>query len=676
MTPPISVKSYLPFFLLILCLNLTAQPTGKFKEWGQVTLDELRMKECSYEKDAEALLLFDLADLYYDKNDDFFSDGDFSITTAYYQRFKVFTEEGTDQANFKLTYRPDEHDNIVDIKGAAYNLNVDGQIQKTILAAADIHITKLSSYETEVSFTIPGVKKGSVFEVAYNHNQRVNYTLPSWYFHSDVPSLTSELRVGFLDAIEYYVREQVTHNEFESTVQPFVSDINMPSENSMRYEKLPGKMITYTACNLPSVTDEPFMNSRVNYADHVSFQLMAFRKPLNTAANIISSWPRLNHYLLDNGLFGGNIAQGGIPRKTIKDLLKNTVNETGNEEVKAKAIFEFVRKNMSWNGMVGMLPRQDNNHAWKIKSGSSADINVLLINALRDEGFNVFPMLIGSREYGYLHTGYPILNQFKSVVALLEFGKNKRVILDATDKFLPYGMPDFDLLNNYGYIVRSESEWEWYRVLNEGRNSETVFIHARMDNNHIIHGGITATCNNYSQAYFRRMKALGNLDVINEQLKKKMPNITIEFSTDTVDESQEIFRQDIKFTAQPVMDNEENIYLSISSLYGESTSPFVSAQRKSAVDFGYKQKLTKVLQFELPDGYEIDSLFKPKGMITSDTSISFLFDAETMGGTVIIRQALDYKRSLYSAINYPDFYEFHQQYYKLIQEPVVLRKKK
>jgi hypothetical protein len=668
------VKSSPLVLSYLLLVSVCTAQSSKFKEYGQVSADDLKITECSFEKNADALLLLDLADLSYSSTGNFFFGGKFSISTAYYQRFKVFTERGTEQANFRLRFRSESHENITDIMAASYNTDKHGQLQRTTLAPSDVHYNKLNEYETEVLFTVPGVKKGSVFELTYYRDQNVTYTLPSWYFHSDVPSLRSTIRIGFLDAIEYYVIEQVSHDNYEVKTEHFVSKIDVPTAGGYGTETLEGKAITYTARNLPSVHDEPYMNSRVNYMDHLSFQLKAFHHPLNPSPSIVSTWTKLNSFLLDNPKFGGNILGGGIPRKIIKEVIKSNAGDAVNEQ-KAKAIFEFVRKSISWDGRISMMPSEDNAHTWKVKSGSSAEVNLLLVNTLRQEGLPVYPMLVGSRPYGYVYTQYPVLDQFKSVVAVMELEKDKMIILDATDKFLPYGVTKFDILNNYGYIVRGETNSEWYRILNESNNAEVTAIYASIDNNNLIKGNITTSYNNYSQANFRHMKSMGKQDVINERLKTKIPNATIESSSDSVDETANLFIENIKFTTQSATDNDGNIYISLPSIYGETTNPFVSSERISAVDFGYRQKIVTVMQLELPDGYELDSLFKNKLLITPDTSISFMFAIEQVDQTLIMQQKLEYKKSLYQVKDYPAFYEFHQQYYKLIQQPAVLRRK-
>ena len=130
-----------------------------------------------------------------------------------------------------------------------------------------------------------------------------------------------------------------------------------------------------------------------------------------------------------------------------------------------------------------------------------------------------------------------------------------------------------------------------------------------------------------------------------------------------------------KFTSQIVKSNDSLVYLSLSGIYGQTENPFVSSHRISDVDFGYMQRLNTTLTIELPTGYELDSSPKPMVLLTPDSSIYYRFGAQQNDNVLYVQQKLEYHKSTYPAGDYPTFYEFHKQYYTLMQEPVVLRRK-
>jgi hypothetical protein len=201
-----------------------------------------------------------------------------------------------------------------------------------------------------------------------------------------------------------------------------------------------------------------------------------------------------------------------------------------------------------------------------------------------------------------------------------------------------------------------------------------VYIKADLNNNNQLTGTITYNTGNYNMARYRRLKAAGQQTTINNMLKEHTPNITIDNYTDTVDIAAGKYMQNINFTAQPATDNNGNIYLTIPSVWGKTDNDFVNPERVSAVDFGYKQRTTTVLQVQIPQGYTVDSLPQPVVLGTSDTGVVCHMDAELLGKTLLLRQKLEYNLSIYQLRQYPDFYEFHQRLYQLLQQPIVLRK--
>ncbi len=664
---------------LLACLVLItiaySQPNGLFNDyWGKVTPADLQIKECSFDKAADALMLLDLGNVYYNDEGNFFAGNKFAITTAYYQRVKIFTERGVEQANYRARYIHSAQESITSVKATSYSLSASGELQVTTLDPADVHFKKLNEYETEVTFTVPGVKVGSVFEMTYKRKQYLSYKLPDWFFQSDIPCLESRLRVGFLDAIDYYVYTQVSHDSFYTEEKPFTSGISVVG-NSYGYiptneTKLRGTEVSYIARNLPAVTDEVYMNSRVNYLDHVKFQLKQFKSPFNNNYTVVNNWQDYNDKLLNDPYWGGNILSGGIPVKLLKPLIANLTDTLS----KAKAVFEYVRNSMAFDGVTTIHSNKLNAEIWKQKAGNTAEINLLLINALRKVGVSAYPMLTGIRSYGYLHTSYPILDQYKKLVAVVEYN-NQVYVMDATNRFLPFGQPPYEILNNYGYIIRGTHNYYWHRILNQGLNIESTYIKATIDENNQLRGTETYSVGNYTMARFRTLKAAGRQTDINEMMKRRRPNIAIENYTDTIDEGAGRYTQNINFTTQPVTDNDGSIYISTLWLFEKSENDFINPNRMSAVDFGYTQKISGVFQLEIPAGYVVDSLPELVSLATADTGIVLIYDAEIVGNQLLLRYRLNYNHSIYQRRQYPDFYEFHQRMYKMLQQPVVLRRK-
>src|ERR1700761_8953694 len=88
------------FVLMALCFLMycakaqTVTPTDAL--YGKVSNEDLELKACEFEKDANAEVLIDKGDLYYDQQ--------LNVVMDYHKRIKIFNDNGKDQANIRLEY--------------------------------------------------------------------------------------------------------------------------------------------------------------------------------------------------------------------------------------------------------------------------------------------------------------------------------------------------------------------------------------------------------------------------------------------------------------------------------------------------------------------------------------------------------------------------------------------
>ncbi len=507
-------------FILSSCLLRAQAPDGKFEDWGKVTMDEMKMTECSFDKNADAILLLDLAEVYYIKEEaGFYTTGKFRITTAYYQRFKVLTEKGTDRADFTTRFNSKSREDIKNIKAYSYNLE-NGEIKKMALQPTDIHYSRVNEYETQVSFSVPSVKKGSVFEIGYDKTQYLSSTLPNWYFTSSVASLKSSITVGFLDAIDYYVNKHIQTNNYEERTTPFTSQIDVPTTGGQMSQELTGNAITYTTYNLPGFAADPYFNSTKNCESWMGFQLRGLKFPLKDN-HTLSTFEKLQDYLYASPNFEKTMDIGGLPKKVWKSILTDGMTE----EQKVDAIYKFISSNITASGS-GIYPIENtSDNVWLTKTGTISEVNMLLINTLRKADIVAYPMLVGTRTNGYMNTDFPILDQFKKIVVLvsLDYGK-KRLVLDASESYPLLGVTEFELLNTEGLVFKNKSDLFWYHISDQSLNNNTsVLIDAALDNSGRMTGEIIISNDYYISDYFKSLKAHNKDGVISDHLKKTYP---------------------------------------------------------------------------------------------------------------------------------------------------------
>ena len=117
-------------------------------------------------------------------------------------------------------------------------------------------------------------------------------------------------------------------------------------------------------------------------------------------------------------------------------------------------------RNIEWNGNSYKFTDAPLRKVLDEKKGSSADINLLLGSMLEKAGFDVSPVLLSTRDHGFVRETVPISSQFNYVVCLVKLN-DKIILLDATDKFLPTGTLPERCLNGSGFVVAQDGAFTW-----------------------------------------------------------------------------------------------------------------------------------------------------------------------------------------------------------------------
>jgi hypothetical protein len=153
-----------------------AQPTMPY---GKIDQADLELKACDFEKDANAMVLFDKGDVYYDQ--------DFAITMERHKRIKIFNDNGKSEANIRIEYYGGNRlENITGLQAETINL-VNGKPEITKLDSKLLYSEVIDKVRSAYVFSFPNVKPGSIIEYKYKLNTPDYSNLPDWTFQSKLP---------------------------------------------------------------------------------------------------------------------------------------------------------------------------------------------------------------------------------------------------------------------------------------------------------------------------------------------------------------------------------------------------------------------------------------------------------------------------------------------------------
>ena len=649
------------FALLLLFNSSFIFAQKELPPFGEISKEDLKMKECDFDKDAEAYKLISFGDVHYDV----FA-GIFIIVTERRIRIKILKNKGLERANIKLRfYSKNNFETIKDIAGITYNQDSSGKIVTTKLEKSSIYQKKIDNRVSEISFTLPDVKVGSVIEYKYTDDKRSIENLDDWYFQDLIPTRISMYRV-LIPSFLNFLNQVLSYQKVEKTSEIKNIPIYYHGEFVSHYcdEKF------YCIRNIPAFTEEPYMGAPNDNLERVEFHLKSVGIANGITQVVMSTWPVLMKELLESDEFGVQLTKNLPHTKALDDTLKNVKDDYN----KMLVIYDYVRKNMNWNGSVAVYSSAGIKSAWDKKSGNNTELNLILIDLLRDAGIKAYPLLVSTKDNGTVNPGYPFLQQFNNTMTLVIINE-KKYVLNAADKYNPAYLVPSEVLENEALVVDLE-KGGWIRLSdNNAKFRNAVTLSADISSNGEMKGEATV----YSYGYCKnpRLKEwIEDRSSFNDYFKKDYTGIKIDsMQVEDADIDTLPLKQTVDFTL-PLNSSGEYKYFTLNLFQGLEKNPFIDDKRITDIDFNYKQSYSIVGKVIIPDDYEFEELPKSVKMIMPDTSIVLKRVIQAEGQTIDFRITLDFSKSFYATSSYPLLQEFYKKLFSTLNEQIVIKKKK
>jgi len=658
------------FFCLLgasaLIVNAQTKPAAEptIQEYGKIDKADLELKACDFEKDANAEVLFDKADVYYDRN--------FNIVMERHKRIKIFNDNGKESANIRLEFfNADHFENISNVQAETINL-VDGKPEITKIDKKLIYTQNIDKQRSAIVFTMPNVRAGSVIEFKYVWQTNSYGNFPDWFFQGKIPTRYSELETGIPEYLEFALVSKVR--------QPYVKDIT-----STDSETLPGgdgqnnttlftvNKRTRGLANIKSLPDEAYMSSDVDNLQCLLFHLSVV-KPIGGgfSQTRADTWAKLGGILADDDDFGAQLKK----KLTNEDAIISKAKTLKTNAEKIAYIFNEVKNTMKWDGNDEWYTNDGTSKAWDRKSGNSAEVNLILYHLLNASGVRAYPMVVSTRDHGKVYPAFTFLYQFNRAVVYIPVDSTKRYILDATNKYNIYTETPDNLLNSYGlYIDKENKVFDLIFLKRDLPVRQLTLINAEIK----ADGKMSGTTQISSPAYARvnsikRYKDDGEKKYV-DYLRDNDNNLNISaIKFDNMDDDTAPLIQNIDFTLDLTSSDGNYIYFNPNLFTGLYSNPFLSEERLTDIDFGYLKDYIINGSYKIPAGYKVDALPKNTTMTLPDKSISFKRIVAEQDGNVVVSYTISHKKSIYFKEDYPYFHDFYKKMHELLNEQIVLKK--
>ena len=404
----------LSLFAALVCVPLHAQsPDYRF---GKVSEEELRMTSYDKDPEAEAVYLNEENSFYYQIGNDIL------ITRDYRARIKILKPEGTGKADVSLSYIDNYNwrENVSGIEAAAYNL-VDGKIVKTPLKKQYVFTEQLDENRKLIKFSIPEVREGTVIEYKYRISSKNITYIPSFRFQHDVPVMRSRMKAAIPEFFRFnlsmkgYVRINVNEDASTGTIGS--------GPNSLSYSI---RNIATEAADIPALKREEYVWSLNDFRSTLDFELSQIAFPNSPVKNYATTWEDVNE-ALRKSTFDTHCRIGN----PYKDEVAAIKAAEGTPEEKIRQVLRLVQSKMKWNEEYRLFSKGPRAAANK-GTGSSADINFVLMAVLKDAGFEAVPVLLSPRHMGRLPYAHPTIDGINAFVVRVALGDGKHAYLDGT----------------------------------------------------------------------------------------------------------------------------------------------------------------------------------------------------------------------------------------------------
>ncbi|OQX78501.1 MAG: hypothetical protein B6D64_06515 [Bacteroidetes bacterium 4484_276] len=618
------INIWICIFQIALFVSQTCLGAKDPVKFGKVTIEELEMKEYLPDPDAAAVVLCSYG--YYDNKSHYFT---------HVFRVKILKKEGYNFANRK--FRVSQKSSI---KGNTYNL-VDGKVVVDKLSRESIYKERITEDFCVVNVAMPNVREGSVIDLHIHY-----FGFPwNWYFQEDVPVVWSELRIDK----PHYIRFRET---FFGNEPLYIRENNR-----------------WVAKDVPAFEEEPFMTSRENYITKFEFDILSISIP-GYFREYSVSWESVSKILMENRQFGSVLNSGSYLNKVAKGI--NSKYQT--QEAKIVAALDFVHETIEFNGRDRYTAKCHTLSGARDEGiGNSADINLTLIRLLEKLDFEVYPVVLSTKENGILSLVYASFQRLNYVLAYVKIGDGF-VLVDGTDKYLPYYMLPKKCLNWKGRLVDKDAS-RWIDINTAYKDDQLSYYELSLQKDLSLTGKLSYIKMDYAAYDIRKkLENYNSIDEYVEYLTKGHPDIEIIDAKITGIEDvygpvKEEYEVRITNHAQSIGNT---VYLTMTLLEKIEDNPFKAEERRYPIDLNYPVLHRGVVKISLPEYFIVEEIPEQVHLLLPNNDATFTFSISNINNTIMLNYKLAVNKELFLETEYGDLKAFYNEVVNKESEPIII----
>ena len=676
------MKNFLTLLLCLFIITLQAQIVDPDKvRFGKISDAEMELSDYPLDPDAMAVVIFDEGKLRMELDP---NSNNFEYLLERHLRIKVLKAGGIQYANFSFLLENASNstskEEITDAKGATYNL-VNGKQKETKLTKEGIFEEKIAMGLNRYTIVFPEVQIGSVIELKYTKKSDFLYNLPPWYFQQEIPTDYSSYEIVVPEYYEYNFEMKghasstlvdsevgqmgtgyvyIKKTEKESVRVSMIdrkstrASFGAPPADGDKTQKLDFNTYRskWTAQAVPGLKQELYAPNIRNFFFRIEFELAGTNYPAQSGQSFTRNWDNI----FDSYQREANAQPYLDPNNNIQEMVSSLDIKGESKQDKIIRIYKEIQAGFTWNNIFWIISQQRPLQLINTKSGNSADINYLLTGALRAADIDAYPVLISTKENGYLSMTRPSLTQFNHLIVAVEINEGEYCFLDAAQKDVPaFLLPPYDLVEK-GRIIK-ENTTEWIEITPVASKKTAVQLAMSLTKSGELKGSANLKISDYSAMEFRQ-KMVEESALINHLANWFGAPINIIESTGFDNPYKELNIQATVDASELLTHQNEFYYIPIILGKHYAENPLKTEKRILPVDFVIPLEHIYIVHLSLEEGLSIDELPKDVSFAMPNGKAHFSVRFIEMNGGIQIIEKLSIKDPVYTAEEYTALKKF------------------
>lgn len=657
------MKNLLSAVLLTACCmacteNLLA--LEKNAKMGKPTTEELTMTQYDADPEAKAVVLYRSVDVSY-----ILAGEDLQILYQNKVRIKVLKQEGVSEGDVNIVYYDPEKASsgefVTNLKASSYNLE-NGKVVRTKMTGDLKNKERIDGYHTQVKFSVPNVKVGSVIEYEYVLRSDYTMNINTWYAQRDIPVFHTEYNVSIP---QIYI--------FHTATTGFATLATKQQEGTLVVAggaSCPTNDYTFVGDKLPKLEDDDYVYCIEDYYTKVSHELNFLQNIRNGIRQpYTSTWSNIDSLLIFDDDFGKRFKmENPLKQEQVALNLDHSLPVTE----RVAALRDLLLQHYKWNESYRFFG-ESASKLKKEKSGCSGTLNFALMAMLRDEGINAYPVLLSQRHKGRIPMTHASIESLNAGCLQVATSDSTFCYVDASAEDYPVGSLRPMFLVNSARAIPDAWHGHWVDLREAGAGRETTMTQASLSADGLLSGTAQLYYDGVDAAIVRATHRLTTDSA--ELVARHAQSYEVEyddFKLEGLNDRNARMVENITFHKQLDADGERMYFNPF--LFVHLKSGFEAEERQLPVEFGHSTSERHSIMLQIPEGYEVEEMPKGLSIAMPDNGITCKVACANNNGKISIRVNYSRPSIMYTADQYENLRNFWMTVENTTNQMIVLKK--